>query len=87
MAKNDTELNMSVSTVFQKDGKACACVSFSDGKRNAEAEIPECTITKNRGFSPEELAGLKDYLKANRDELMKTAKGINVMDAFMGRKR
>ncbi len=87
MANEKTELNMSVSTVFQKDGKSCACVSFSDGQRMAEAGIPECTLTKNKGFTPEELSGLKDYLKANKDELMRRAKEINVMDAFMGRKR
>lgn len=87
MMKNNDELNLSVSPIVTKDNKPCAYVSFSDGKREAEAIIPECKLTANKGFSPEELSSLKDYLKENRDELMKTAKSLNVMDAFMGRKK
>jgi hypothetical protein len=87
MQNKSDELNMSVSPVITKDGRPCAYVSFSDGTRQAEALIPECRLTCNRGFSPEELSGLKDYLKANKEELMKTAKGLNVMDAFMGKKK
>ena len=87
MSNENAELNMSVSTVFRKDDRECACVSFSDGRREAEALLPECRLTRNTGFSPKELSDLKDYLKANREELMNTARGINVMDAFMGKKR
>ncbi|MBO6113249.1 MAG: hypothetical protein J6P45_09415 [Lachnospiraceae bacterium] len=81
------ELKMSVSPVFIKDGIKKAYVSFSDGYREAEGVIPDCIIKRNRGFNPEEVSQLKDYLKNECPELMKIADRINVMDAFMGRKK
>lgn len=40
------ELKMSVSPVCVKEGQKYAYVSFTDGERNAEGRIPECTIIK-----------------------------------------
>jgi hypothetical protein len=77
------ELRMTVSPVVMKNGKQLAYVSFSDALRTAEGEIPECIITKNKGFSAEEVEKLEDYMRANRMELKKMAASVNVMSAFM----
>lgn len=77
------ELQMSVSPICQKNGKKVAYVAFSDEVRTAEGEIPECRITRNSGFSDEEVRQLEQYMKAELATLKKMAAGINVMQAFM----
>lgn len=79
------ELNMSVSPICQKNGKRMAYVSFSDGKRTAEGQIPECVIHSNDGFSEEEVAQLQLYMKSELATLKRMAASVNVMDAFMGK--
>ena len=37
----------------------------------------------NKGFTPEEVACLEDYMRVNRTELKKMAASVNVMNAFM----
>lgn len=77
------ELKMSVSPVCMKDGSKYAYVSFTDGTRNAEGKIPECTIIRNDGFSAEEIEQLEDYMRRERTQLKKMAAGINVMNSFL----
>lgn len=79
----DNELKMSVSPVCMKDGIKYAFVTFTDGTRNAEGKIPECTIISNDGFSAEEIEQLEDYMRRERTQLKKMAAGINVMSSFM----
>lgn len=38
------KMNMSISQIFQKDGKPTAFVLFSEGRKSAEGKIPDCTI-------------------------------------------
>ncbi|WWR16735.1 hypothetical protein V1224_04685 [Lachnospiraceae bacterium JLR.KK008] len=76
-------LTMSVSQIFQKDGKKYAFVSFSDGTRNAEGKIPDCVITTGSGFSQAELVQLEDYMKRELPGLKKMASRVNAMKAFM----
>ncbi len=85
--RKDAKLNMSVSPIFERDGKKKAYVSFSDPGREAEALIPDCEIVRQKGFTKEEIAQLKDYLEDQKDALLKTASGLNVMDAFMKEKK
>ncbi len=80
------ELNMTVSPVCEKNGQKTAYVSFSDGARMAEGEIPDCRITKNNGFDEDEAAQLELYMKGNLMMLKKMASSVNVLDAFMGKK-
>ena len=80
------ELQMSVSPVCQKDGKKVAYVAFSDKTRSAEGVIPECVITKNHGFSNEEVEQLEAYMKQQLATLKRMAASVNAMDAFLGRK-
>ena len=76
-------VNISVSGVFEKDGRKMAYVSFSDGKRSAEGTIPDCAITTNKGFSPDEIMQLEDYMKRELASLKRMASGINVVKALM----
>ena len=79
------ELSLSVSSICERNGEKIAYVSFSDGKREAEGEIPACIITKHSGFTDEEVLELQQYMQANLVELKKMASKINVLDAFLGR--
>lgn len=77
------ELNMSVSAVMRRDGKQYASVLFSDGEREAEAEIPACKVVRNQGFEEEEIVALEFYMKTNLASLKEMAQNVNVMKAFM----
>lgn len=76
-------LHMSVSQIFNKNGKKYAFVSFTDGKRIAEGKIPDCTILSSQGFAKEEVSQLEDYMGRELSNLKRMAAGIHVMDAFM----
>ncbi|MCR5655582.1 MAG: hypothetical protein K6G07_08110 [Lachnospiraceae bacterium] len=84
---NGDSLKLSVSPIVQKDGKRLAYVTFEDADRSAEGAIPDCKILKNRGFTNEEASMLENYMKDNLVQLKKMAAGVNVMDAFMGKKK
>ena len=83
----DDNIDISVSGLFEKDDRKIAYVSFSSGGKTAEGTIPECEITRNNGFSDSEKEQLEEYMRANVIELRKMASGINVMDAFMEKKK
>ena len=78
-------VNIKVSGIFEKNGKKRAFISFEDGSRTAEGIIPDCRITDNKGFTREEVLQLEDYMKRELPSLKKTASGINVMNALMGK--
>jgi hypothetical protein len=80
---NSDELKMQVSSVCNKDGKKKAYVTFSDGKRFAEGEIPECVIGKNQGFTDKEVTGLEFYMKQNLKMLKSMAATVNPIKALM----
>lgn len=77
------KMNMSISQIFQKDGKPTALVLFSEGRKSAEGKIPDCTIISNDGFSEKEVKALELYLKMQQESILKTAKEVNIMKAFM----
>lgn len=76
-------MKMSVSQIFNKNGKLTAFVLFNDGIRSAEGKIPDCTIISNQGFSEKEVKALELYLKMEKDNILQTAKSVNIMDAFL----
>ncbi len=82
-AETSDALEMSVSPIFLVNGKKKACVSFTDKKRTAEGMIPECVITKNNGYSEEEIKALEDYMKKELKKLKQMAANVNVLKAFM----
>ena len=76
------ELALSVSAICEKNGKKLAYVTFTDGEKKAEGEIPECIIRKNTGFTQEEVEQLQNYMQRELPMLKKTAAGIRLFDAF-----
>ena len=54
----------------------CLCV-LSRGRDVAEAILPACRVTKNEGFTDEEVRGLEQYLESKNDEIFAKAKEIN----------
>ena len=79
----DTAVNMSISSVCEKDGKRYAFVSFTQGERFAEGKIPDCKIIAVQGFSSEEVEQLENYMRRELPKLKQMAAGIRVRDAFM----
>ncbi len=77
------ELTMSVSGICRKDGVKLAYVTFSDDKRKAEGIIPDCKITKQNGFSEEEIGQLELYMKMNLAELKKQAASVSPLRAML----
>ena len=76
-------VKMSVTQVFQKDGKKYAFVSFSEEGKQAEGRIPECRIMSRKGYSDEEVGQLESYMRKEIDAIWQMARGVNVMDAFL----
>ncbi len=77
-----SEMQMSVSPVCGAGEDRYAFVTFTEGAKTAEAKIPSCEIIRSSGFSAEELAGLKTYMKADLKHLQKLAAGENVFKAM-----
>lgn len=80
---HDGELTMTVSPVCLVEGQKKAFVNFTDGKRNAEGEIPDCIIRKYNGFTEAEKVQLEEYMKANLTMLKKMAANIDILAAMM----
>lgn len=81
------EINMSVSPICQKDGRKVAYVSFTDGGRMAEGEIPDCRITKSKNFGKTEIEQLENYMRDNLVMIKRMAASVNPLDAFLGKRR
>lgn len=79
-----SELKMSVSAICNKDDKKVAYVTFSAEEFYAEGIIPECKITKSKGFSSQEIEQLEEYMLSNLSLLKNMASKVNLLDAFMG---
>ena len=73
----DEELKFTHSAILAKDGKPFVSVRFERGRDVAEGSVPACLITKNTGFSEEEILGLESYLKENAREILRNAKDIS----------
>lgn len=76
-------MKMTVSGISEKNNEKFAYVEFEDGKLFAQGTIPDCKITKNQGFSDEEVKMLEDYMIANLAQLKKQAAMINPFRAMM----
>lgn len=67
--------------VRDKDNKKIVRVSFERmgkaGVEVAEGLLPDCRITRQKGYTQEEISQLEDYLKANSDDIMDKAKVIS----------
>ncbi len=80
---NKEEMKMTYSGIVTVNGKKKVCITFEADDAYAEAFIPDCKITKSRGFKEDELIMLEKYLQMNQVELAKAAKEISGLRGFM----
>lgn len=86
MAVNpDEEMKMTYTSVLTKDGKPLISLAFERGSDICEAVVPDCKITKNSGFSDEEVEALEQYLIANKKQIINNAKGISGLFNILGK--
>ena len=76
-------MNMSVSSIVNKDGKREIYVLFTEGTCSAEGRLSDYKMISNKGFSQEEVDMLEAYMHRETDRIVQMAKKINVMDAFL----
>lgn len=62
--RREEEVRLTHSGIFAKDGRRCVSVRFERGRDVAEAILPACRVTKNEGFTDEEVRGLEQYLES-----------------------
>lgn len=75
--KQNEEMKMTYSSIVVANGKKKVSVKFEAGENYAEGSIPECKITRSKGFEPEELVVLEKYLQMNQSDIIKKAKEIS----------
>ena len=85
MDNSSEEMQMTYSSVVAKDGKPVVAVRFDRKDGFAEAMLPECRITKSKGFSEEEIVALEFYLTQNKKEIGAKAKAITGLHNFFGK--
>ncbi|MCI9336423.1 MAG: hypothetical protein HFH93_02600 [Lachnospiraceae bacterium] len=71
------EVKMLISCVVEKEGQKMVRISFLRGKDYAEGILPEGIVVKSEGFTQEEVKKLEDYIRANRQDILRQAKEIN----------
>ena len=82
--ERQSELTCTHSTVLSKNGKPFVSVMFERGKDRAEGTVPDCVITRNTGFTEEEVEELEDYMEAQRKEIIESAKRISDIRHLLG---
>ena len=80
----NSKIQMSVSLMTRTKESKAVYVLFTDGDKNAEFSLPNCTLLNNRGFSDEEIGQLEEYVKNEQDTIFELAKTVNPMKAFLG---
>jgi len=78
------EVNMTVTTLLHKDGKAFARVSFLRESDWAEGIVPGGKIEQSEGFSEEEIEKLETYLAEEEEAILAQAKKINPIKNLFG---
>lgn len=80
----EEEIKMTYSGLLLKDGEKMVRVCFQRGQKDyAEGIIPRGTIEKSSGFTKEELEQLQVYIQDNASDIMKKAKEVNFLSAWM----
>ena len=83
---NDS-IEMIVSPItHDSKGKPQVYVEFRDGDKRAEGRIPGGHILSQTGFSDNEVAILENYMKKEKATILSTAKRIDIMASFLGKK-
>ena len=80
-------LNMTISSVMRRNKEKVVYVRFErmgeSGIEYAEAIVPKCSFDKIYGFSEEEIAQLKFYLREHVLEIFDEAQKINEQEFFL----
>ncbi len=78
---SEEALNMTISSVMKQKGRKIVYLRFErkqEGKVHfAEGSVPDCEFEKVYGFSEEELAQLRFYMKENVQDIFEEAQKIN----------
>lgn len=77
------EMKMSVSSIVSRDGKREIYVLFQEEGRSAEGRLSDYKMIHSNGFTEEEVVVLETYMRTEKDTILRMAKNINVMDAFL----
>lgn len=78
MALNQNEeMKMTYTSVVTKDNKPMISLKFERGKDVCEGSVPDCVISKNSGFTDEEIEGLEYYLRTNKKSIIEQTKSIS----------
>ena len=85
----NTEQNvkMTYSSIIIMEGRPAVAVTFERGQDLAEGMIPSARISKNKGFSEEEVQQLSAYLAQNKDAIMHEAKKISSLKHLFSEKK
>lgn len=81
----DEEMKMTYTSVLTRDNKPLISLSFERGKDKCEGIIPDCIITKNQGFSDEEVKALEHYLRTNKKQIIDNSKSISSLFNILGK--
>ena len=76
-------MKMSVSSIVSKNGKREIYVLFTEGSRSAEGRLSDYKMIDSKGFTPEEIMALEAYMRQETNTILRMAKSVNVMDAFL----
>ncbi|MBR1860852.1 MAG: hypothetical protein IJ796_03180 [Lachnospiraceae bacterium] len=87
----ESEVNMSVSPIYRKDGAKKIYLVFTDGDKMAEILLPDpgstVKVLKNKGFSEEEISKLVAYVENDRDNITAIAGRVTPLKAFLGQEQ
>ena len=78
-----TSATMNVSGILNYGGKKAICVMIEDGSKSIEVRLPDGEILSRKGYTENEAEEILSYLSENMDDIMKTAREINPMAAFL----
>ena len=81
----NSEIKMSVSSMTRSGDKKAVYIQFQDGGKSAEYSLPGSSLIRNNGFSEAELKSLKEYIDNEQDSIYAMAKGVNPLNALMGK--
>ena len=74
--KKDEEVKLTHSGFLSVNGRRQVSIRFERGEDVAEGTLPPGKITKNKGFTEKEIAGLELYLELKCDEIYTKAKEL-----------
>lgn len=78
------DMQLLVSGILVKEGRKIVRVSFLRDGDYAEFIVPDGVLDKQKGFTEEEVTGLYRYVRENKDQILREARGVNAMRNWLG---